>query len=210
MVLLVAIVVSLIIGFATGGSLDGVRRVGRIRYLPLLILALLVQFVIFTPWIGREPWVHDYGVYLHIATILTTLFVMTRNFNIPGMPVIALGAALNALVIVANGGYMPSPEGALREAGQYADVEVTEQERATDDYSFSNSTVQNDDTNLRLLGDVIPIPDELPLANVVSLGDIVIDIGAVIAIIRVMHYGRARDDDEDEEMDRLAEPLKTT
>jgi len=198
MVLLVAIVVSLAIGFATGGSLDGVRRIGRIRYLPLLILALLVQIAIFSPLLGRQPLIHDIGPYLHIATILTSFLVMTRNFHIPGMPVIAFGAALNALAIVANGGYMPSPEDALRESGQYEHVHITEEERATDDYVQTNSTVANDGTNLRFLGDVIPIPEAIPLANVVSLGDIFIDLGAAIAIIRVMHLGKARDDEENE------------
>lgn len=202
MVLLVAIVISLIIGFATGGSLDGVRRIGRIRYLPLLVLALVVQLLIFTPPVGGYAWVHDIGPYLHIATILTSFFVMTRNFHIPGLSIIAVGAALNAIAIIANGGYMPSPEDALREAGQFNDVYVTEEEKRTDDYIFSNSTVEDEDTNLAFLGDVIPIPEELPLANVVSLGDIVIDIGAVFAVIRVMHLGRARDEDESEDEDR--------
>lgn len=211
MVLLVAVILSLIVGFATGGSLDGIRKVGRIRYLPLLVLALAVQFLIFTPLLGREPWIHDIGPYLHIATILASFFVITRNFHIPGMPIIALGAALNATAIIANGGFMPSPEDALRESGLYADVHVTEEERRTDDYLFTNSTVANDDTNLAFLGDVIPIPEELPLANVISIGDVFIDLGAVVAIIRVMHLGKARDEDEDEEeAQHLGEPSKTT
>jgi hypothetical protein len=210
MVLLVAIAASLLVGFLTGGSLAGVRHVGRIRLLPLLVLALVVQVLIFSPLLGRQELIHDIGPYLHIATILTTLFVMTRNFHIPGMPLIAIGAALNALVIIANGGYMPSPEDALRESGQYEHVHVSAEERRTGDYTLTNSTVANDDTNLRFLGDVIPIPEGIPLANVISIGDIVLALGAGFAIVRVMHMGRREDTGAGSAPERSADAPKAT
>ena len=210
MVLLVAIAASLLVGFLTGGSLSGAREIGRIRLLPMLVLALLVQVAIFSPLLGQQPFIHDIGPYIHIATILMSLFVMTRNLHIPGMPVIIAGAALNALVIIANGGYMPSPEDALRESGQYEHVYVSEEERRTGGYTLTNSTVANDDTNLRFLGDVIPIPEGIPLANVISIGDIVLAIGAGIAIVRVMHLKRREDEGASGESERAADAPKAT
>jgi hypothetical protein len=118
---------------------------------------------------------------------MASLFVMLMNRQIPGMPVIAIGAFLNAVVITANGGYMPSPESALNESDRLQHVQVDEQKKADNEWILSNSTVADDDTRLRFLGDVIPIPDSVPLANVISIGDIILAIGAAIAIVGVMH-----------------------
>jgi hypothetical protein len=185
-VLLVAIVVALALGFATGGSL---ARAGglRIRLLPLLVGALLVQVAIFTPIAGRLDITHRVGPYVHIATLYVVLFVMFRNLRIPGMKVIIIGAALNALVITANGGFMPSPESALEGAGRLENVRQEEAEQRGESRIFSNSTVADDDTRLPFLGDVFVIPDRFPISNVISIGDILIAIGAMIAIVRVMH-----------------------
>ena len=182
MVLLFAIALGLVIGFATGGSLANAASM-RIRLLPVLVAALLIQVVIFTPIAGRWDITHSVGPYLHIGTLLAVMYVMLRNLHIPGMKIIVIGAALNALVIVANGGFMPSPESALERAGL---LEQVRQEQA-DARMLTNSTIADDDTRLLFLGDVIAIPDGVPLANVVSAGDIVLAVGAVIAITRSMH-----------------------
>lgn len=186
MVLVLAVVLGLLIGFVSGGSLRNASGL-RIRYLPFLIAALVVQVLIFSSVLGDTDLVHDIGPYIYIATIVVSLAVMLLNFQIPGMPLIALGALLNMIVIVANGGYMPSPESALREVGIYDSVVVTEEEKATGDYVLTNSTVAADDTRLRFLGDVIPLPDWFPFANVISIGDIFIAIGAAFAVVLVMH-----------------------
>jgi hypothetical protein len=171
----------------------------RIRYLPLLIAGLLVQILIFTPILGKSDIIHDVGPYIYVGTLATTLFVMFKNLQIPGMPVIILGAFLNALVITANGGYMPSPESALEDAGLLERVQADEQDKADGDYVLTNSTVADDDTHLRVLGDVLVVPERYPLSNVYSLGDIVIAIGAGIAIVLVM---RRRPEDERPEEQR--------
>lgn len=196
MVLVLAVVASVVAGFLSGGSLAHVRGV-RINWWPLLFAALLVQILIFSQLLGTRAIIHDIGPYLYIGTLAMTLAVMLRNLHIPGMWVIALGAALNALVITANGGFMPSPESALRAAGRIDEVQESEAEKASGSYVLSNSTIADDDTRLRFLGDVLAIPDAVPLANVISVGDIVIAIGAAVAIVSVMH-GRGRGDELDE------------
>jgi hypothetical protein len=189
-VLLSAIVVALLIGFLRGGTLANVAGI-RIRYLPILFAALLVQIAIFSQIAGTRDTIHRIGPYLYILTLFATLFVMLMNLHIPGMKVIAVGAALNALVITANGGFMPSPESALERAGRLEYVRQEESERASGSYVLSNSTIADDDTRLLFLGDVIPIPERVPLSNVISIGDIVIAIGAIVAIVQVMGTRRA-------------------
>jgi hypothetical protein len=185
-VLLLAVVLGLLIGLVSGGSLRNASGL-RIRFLPLLISALLAQVMIFSSILGDTGLIHDLGPYIYIVTLLMSFAVMLLNFQIPAMPLIALGALLNMIVIVANGGYMPSPESALREVGIYDSVVVTEEEKSTGDYVLTNSTVADDDTRLRFLGDVIPLPDFVPFANVISIGDIFIAIGAAAAVVLVMH-----------------------
>ena len=186
MFLLIAIAVGVIVGFLSGGSLANVVNV-RFRALPLLLAALFVQVLIFTPILGTLEIIHDIGPYIYIATMLATVAAMVLNFHVPGMQVVALGAALNTLVIIANGGFMPSPEDALREAGRLELVRQDEEDRANGDYMLSNSKIADDGTNLQFLGDVLVIPDGWPLSNVFSIGDILIGIGGAIVIVRAMH-----------------------
>lgn len=195
MVLFVAVAIGLLIGILTGGSFSGFS-VARFRFFPLLIAAALIQVVIFTPPVGTYEIIHDTGRFIYMGTLLATLFVLVSNVHIPGLKIVLLGAALNALVIFANGGYMPSPESALREAGRYDHVV---QEQADIDAGkripHTNSTITDEDTRLEYLGDIIAIPEGYPLANVISIGDIFIALGAAIAVYRVMHL-KPQDDPE--------------
>lgn len=186
MVLLIAIAVALVIGLATGGSLANAGGL-RIRLLPVLVAALLIQVAIFTPIAGRWDITHRIGPYIHIGTLFAVLFVMFRNLHIPGMKIIIVGAALNALVITVNGGFMPSPESALERAGRLERVRQEEARQQGESYVLSNSKIADDDTRLPFLGDAIAIPERVPLSNVISIGDILIAIGAITAIVRVMH-----------------------
>jgi hypothetical protein len=86
------------------------------------------------------------------------------NRHLPGLPLIAMGGALNLAAIVANGGVMPASAAALRLAGLPAEA------------GFSNSA-HVADANLAWLGDVFAIPSGWPFANVFSIGDVVVVIG---------------------------------
>lgn len=186
MFLLIPIAIGVIVGFLRGGSLANVVNV-RFRALPLLLVALVVQVLIFTPLLGRFQLIQEIGPYIYIATMIATVATMVMNVPVPGMPIVALGAALNTLVIIVNGGFMPSPESTLRDAGQLKYVPVNETERAEGEYTLSNSKIADDGTNLRFLGDVMAIPEGWPLANVFSVGDVLIGIGGAMVIGRAMH-----------------------
>lgn len=186
MVLLVAILLALIAGYLTGGSL-GQAHQARLRALPLFFGAAFVQVLIFTPLLGTRGFIHDYGSLIYIASVVASLAAILLNLRIPGMKIMALGAALNALVIIANGGFMPSTEEALARAGKLEAVERSEAQAPGDDWLLTNSKIADDDTRLLFLGDVIAIPEGVPLANVISIGDILLALGAAITVLRVMH-----------------------
>ena len=86
------------------------------------------------------------------------------------MRVLALGATLNLIAILANDGVMPASRSALRTAGILT--------RST---GFVNSAAVSH-PRLLILGDIFPVPHAVPLANVYSIGDVCIAIGVAIAI----------------------------
>lgn len=101
------------------------------------------------------------------------LAVVLLNARLAGLPIVALGAASNLAAIVANGGYMPSDSAALAFAG----LEPVD--------GPSNGIVLADPA-LRPLTDIFALPAGFPLANVFSVGDVVIASGVIIAIAAAM------------------------
>ena len=80
-----------------------------------------------------------------------------------------IGAALNMLVISVNGGVMPAAHTALRIAG----IDTSG--------GFANSAAV-EHPRLLFLGDVIPVPGPWPIGNVLSPGDLLIVVGALILL----------------------------
>jgi hypothetical protein len=170
----------LIVGLVplTGGTL---RRLGEIklRWVPLAVAALLVQVLVITVW-PRMP--HGLAVGAHLASYLMLAAVVWVNRAVPGMLVIALGAGLNALAITVNDGTLPASARALRQAGIKPRV------------GFQNSGVLTH-PHQPWLGDIMVTPSWLPLRNMLSIGDLVILIGAAILVMRVTHSRVAERED---------------
>ncbi len=97
---------------------------------------------------------------------------LAANWHLPGMPLVALGAALNLLSISVNGGVMPASPSALTGAGLELEP------------GFHNSTALAD-PQLAFLGDVFYLPASWPLSNVFSVGDILIALGIMWALHRI-------------------------
>jgi hypothetical protein len=137
---------------------------------------LLVQVVLFDPGAGRL--IGDLGPPLYVASTAVVLGAVLRNTRITGLPIVAVGATLNLVAIVANGGFMPADPAALAVAG----LEPAD--------GPSNSIVLADPA-LRPLTDVFALPAWVPLANVFSIGDVLIGVGVAVAIAAAMLAARA-------------------
>jgi hypothetical protein len=109
---------------------------------------------------------------LHLGTYAIASIFVVANHRLPGLWLIALGAALNLLVIGVNGGVMPADPGALERAG----LPIVSSQ-------FKNSTVL-EDPKLAVLGDVFAVPEPLPFANVFSIGDVMLLLGGLLALHR--------------------------
>jgi hypothetical protein len=100
----------------------------------------------------------------HLGTYGLCVAFLYRNRGLPGCWIITAGAAANLAAIVANRGTMPANADAWQRAG------------LPEPTAFENSAAV-DDPKLSFLGDVFYIPDRFPLANVFSIGDVLIVIG---------------------------------
>jgi hypothetical protein len=92
------------------------------------------------------------------------------NRRIARIWIVAVGGALNLIAIAANAGVMPAGPAAVRSAGIASNAE-----------EFTNSGAL-DHGRLLFLGDIWAIPRGWPLANVFSIGDVVVAIG-VFAVV---------------------------
>jgi hypothetical protein len=133
-------------------------------WLPLLFAALLGQILITVTFPAAPSAVL---AATHVATYGAAGWVLWANRRIPGILLIALGAALNAIPIIVNRGTLPASSTAETSAGVHASAH------------FANSGVLAH-PHLAFLGDTMTSPAFLPFRNVVSPGDLVILAGLAV------------------------------
>ena len=177
MLILAATLLALLLVPVLGGRLSGLAELtlhgGR-----LVAGALALQVLVITVVPG---WPRPVLVALHGASYVLAAAFVWRNRRLPGLPLLAAGGALNALVIAVNGGQMPASEAAVRRAGLPVEEE-----------GFVNSGVL-EDPRLAPLGDVFASPSWLPLQNVYSVGDLLLLAGAVWVVHAACGSVLARD-----------------
>ena len=170
MFILYALVAGLIIGVATGGRPAALASI-QFRWAPLIAFGFLAQVVLFTDAVAER--VGDLGPVIYVVTTAMVGAAVIRNLRLPGMPLIVLGAASNLAAILANGGYMPAAPGALASLGKTAPA------------IYSNSAVVPE-PNLPWLIDRFALPHWLPMANVFSVGDMLLAAGVFVLVVTTM------------------------
>jgi hypothetical protein len=159
-IIAVAGLIALLSPALTGGHLSRLSEL-HLTSRRLILAALLLQILIIDIIPGANPtWLRS----LHILSYLLAGAFVLANRAIPGLGVASLGVASNAITITINGGTLPASPLALRAAG----ITPTE--------GFVNSGVLVH-PHLAWLGDVFDVPRGLPLANVFSIGDLIIVLG---------------------------------
>jgi hypothetical protein len=185
LLILAVIVAGLLVGVAFGGNLRTLSEI-RLRWWPLALIGLALQLIPVPSMSGQLD--HWLAVGLLIASYAVLLVFVALNIRLAGFPVIAVGFALNLLVISVNGG-MPVTRHALREAygaGYGEQVSLLETHGGT-----KHHLARADDV-------LIPLADKIPLGTplhqVLSPGDIVFMVGVfwVIAAATKGPPGRHR------------------
>ena len=163
MLVLVPLLLGLLIGAATGGKLGNLAAV-RFRW-PWFVLAVLVirEAVVLPPLNRVEGIQYVYAAAL-AALVAWTAFHVKR---LPGVWVVTIGAAMNLVVILANGARMPvapALAGALVQRGH-----------------LGQYVLMGPGTNLNWLADWIGFP--WPVRGAYSPGDLVIAVGIGIVVL---------------------------
>jgi uncharacterized protein DUF5317 len=172
----VVIAVGLGIGLARGGSIQNLTA-ARMRLAPLVFVAIALQFgAVFVP---RSASILAFG--LIVASYAVVFAFAGANWRVPGMAFIAVGAALNYLVILINRG-MPISAAAAARAG-FAGPKA--QELVLRGKHFINSG----HAHLSPLGDVIPLWRQ---PTVASIGDLIIWAGLILLIASLVLGPRGR------------------
>jgi hypothetical protein len=171
------VVAALGLGLVLGGSVGRLAEL-RLRAPWLFLSAIVLQVVAFPvgvlPWRTHEAvasvlWVASYGLLLAAAVL---------NRRLTGVPIVALGMLFNLVAILTNRGAMPVRLEAMHDAGRVA---VTQ----------ANSTALAHPA-LPWLVDRWAAPHWIPLANVFSIGDVLIAAGAAVIVLAGMGIGVSR------------------
>jgi hypothetical protein len=144
-------------------------------------LAVAIQVVILALVTGGSAGLH---AAIHVSTYALAVAFIWINRRIPGAWLLGLGCGANLIAIVANGGVMPQTTAAHRLSG------------IVEHPGFDNSRVLAH-AHLTWLGDVIPVPAPLGLANVLSVGDLLLFVGLLVLLhsvsgSRLTRGGRAQ------------------
>ncbi len=166
MLVLVPLVAGLLIGLATGGNIGNLAYI-RFRW-PWFVLAVLVirEAVLLTP-LNRIEGVQ----YVYVAALAALIVWTAWHVRlVPGVWVVTAGAALNLVVILANGARMPvapALAGVLVQRGHVGQY-----------------VLMSSNTNLNWLADWIGFPS--PLRGAYSPGDLLIAVGIGVVTFLVV------------------------
>jgi hypothetical protein len=163
-----ALPIGLLIGFLLGGRPSGLAAL-NFRWAMLAVAGFAAQVILFSDPVAAR--VGAAGPAIYIASTALVLAAVVRNIRIPGMVLVALGAACNLAAIMANGGDMPARHAAAA-GGAYSNTAVIAS------------------PNLEFLTDVIVLPAWLPFTNVISVGDLLIGVGIAVVIAVAMRAAR--------------------
>jgi hypothetical protein len=164
------VLVGIFAGMLAGGHLSSWQRT-RVQYTSVASIALAVQLLIFDDPLDRWGVIVQIGPVVYLLSLIVVLFVLLRNARSQSnltkrlaLHAAALGIALNCLVIVANGGYMPRVA-----TDHFASVD-----QPSEAGRLVNVAPLTSETRLAILGDVLPEPTWLPLPNILSIGDLLL------------------------------------
>lgn len=162
-------------GLVLGGRLGGLAEL-RLRWVPVVLAGLLAQVILFSGPVADR--IGALGPVLYVGSTAIVFAAVLRNARLPGLPIVATGAAANLAAITANGGYMPASPGALAAIGHGLAS------------AYSNSSVVAHPV-LEPLTDIFALPRWLPFTNVFSVGDILIAAGVAVVIALAMRQSRS-------------------
>ncbi|AIQ10900.1 DUF5317 domain-containing protein [Paenibacillus durus] len=175
------IVLGLVVGLLRGGFRYGLRQFGSLRirgglWFPLL---LLLQFAVFE-LNDRSSAFAAYSGIVFAGVYAAGLYILWLNRNTPGFLFIFAGVFLNFLVMSVNGGKMPVSLEAAKVLDPYY-VHLLQSGAVVTKHFLMDSA-----TRLSFLGDIIPLSKPYPRTQVISIGDIVMNVGIFLYLQHIL------------------------
>jgi Family of unknown function (DUF5317) len=178
MILFLGVFAGVFVGLLGGGKLDRIADL-RLRGAWLFIAALALQVVAFPS--GYLPFTISDGVAtgLWLCSYALLVALAFLNLRVRGFPLATAGMLSNLVAVLANGGHMPALPRALVAAG-------------TPIGHLHNNSVVADHPHLSWLIDRWGAPEWVPLANVYSVGDVLLALGTIVIVSAAMGAGLRR------------------
>ena len=167
--LIAGIALGLVLGLLAGGRLENLASI-RLRFLPLLFVAVIVRFATELALGSGMPVAETLRMPLLALAYGLLVFVLWKNRWYPGLALALVGVSANALAILANGGRMPVWGPAYDASGLQGPLSSA--------LHFPLGADIDSEFLFRLgpLADIIPIPF-WPVQNVASIGDLFLSAG---------------------------------
>ena len=178
--LIETLVIAVLIGWFKHGTLKNIENITLngwqiilaglfAKSIPMLLRIISVDQEV---CLSLAPW-------FFVASILMITIGLCVSFSLLPVKIILTGASLNLTVIVLNAGCMPVSTDAMRFAGFTMSKLVSQR---IDLFHV----VMGNWTKLAFLGDIIPIPKPYIFPQILSIGDILMCIGAFLFVIQAM------------------------
>jgi hypothetical protein len=171
------IIISFIVGFLRKGNLRALAQL-KLRWGWIFPLLLIVELAVFFLQ-NDNKFLGQISGYIYIVIYLLGLLFLFLNRKSPGFMLILIGVFLNFIVMVLNGGRMPVSVKA-------ASVLDPGYIQALKESLYAKHTMLTSSTHLGFLGDIIPITKPYPRTQIISIGDIVMNIGIFLFIQYLM------------------------
>lgn len=171
------ILISFIVGILRKGNLRAFSQL-NLKWGWVFPLLLIVQLAVFMLQNDSEFLGQLSGSIYIVVYIIGLIFLFLNRKN-PGFILIFIGVFLNFIVMVLNGGRMPVSV----EAAAVLDPGYIQ---ALKESLYAKHAMLTSNTHLGFLGDVIPISDPYPRTQIISIGDIIMNIGIFFFIQYLM------------------------
>ena len=166
------LILAILAGYLAGRKLPNLRQI-ELRGVALILGAAGLQFGLY--WLFRTGVHLGLSPVIHIVSYCLLLLFALLNIKLPGMPFLAAGIFLNGLVISLNQGVMPVDPAFLTPPSRAALLQTA------GTHGLLTAT-----TRLSVLADRFFVAIPLTGKQVFSYGDILIDLGVFILVLRGM------------------------
>lgn len=171
------IIISFIVGFLRKGNLRALSQL-KLTWGWIFPLLLTVQIVVFI-YQNDIKFLGQASEFIYMAVYIIGLVFLFLNRSHKGFSLIFIGVLLNFIVMAVNGGRMPvSMEAASVLDPGYLDVMQQQ--------LYAKHMILNDSTKLGFLGDIIPLTNPYPKTQIISIGDVVMNLGIFLFIQYLM------------------------